>query len=183
MLAQRVNFLKVFGAIVFVAWWSMLRRSRLCAKAKNRHLSEGCSGPLRHTNLQVYRAGELEPFEMVYQRHFDSIRRQDDRRCSYFKLYMKLWLCCRITVGVISAELKRQRSYTTGQSEEKTKKIVTKNRKQDHTEVSFRDHFTVISFHAQIVPITIGRAFHRIVSSFQKKVSSFHICYIYFLNV
>ena len=96
---------------------------------------------------------------------------------------MKLWLCCRITVGVISAELKRQRSYTTGQSEEKTKKIVTKNRKQDHTEVSFRDHFTIISFHAQIVPITIGRAFHRIVSSFQKKVSSFHICYIYFLNV
>ena len=52
----------------------------LCAKAKNRHLSEGCSGALRHTSLEVCRADDLEPFEMVCQRHFDLIQRQDDRR-------------------------------------------------------------------------------------------------------
>ena len=65
MLAQQVNFLKVSrrdslrDMMIDVA-------PMLCAKAKNRHLSEGCSGPLRHTNLQVSRAGELEPFEVIY---------------------------------------------------------------------------------------------------------------------
>ena len=81
VLEQQVNF------------WKVSRRDSLrdmmidvapmfCAKAKNRHLSDGCSGPLRHTSLQVCRAGELEPFEMVYQRHFHPIRGQDDRRFS-----------------------------------------------------------------------------------------------------
>ena len=47
MLAQQVNFLKVSRRD------SLCDRMidvvpMLCAKAKNRHLSEGCSGPLRH---------------------------------------------------------------------------------------------------------------------------------------
>ena len=70
MLAQQVNFFKVSrrdslgNMMIGVA-------PMLNAKAKNRHLSEGCSGALRHTNLQLCRAGELRPFEMVIQRRFD----------------------------------------------------------------------------------------------------------------
>ena len=82
MLAQQVNFFKVSrrdslgNMMIGVA-------PMLNAKAKNRHLSEGCSGALRHTNLQLCRAGELRPFEMVIQRRFDLIRRQDDRRLHF----------------------------------------------------------------------------------------------------
>lgn len=54
----------------------------LCSKAKTRRLSDGCSGILRKANPQVCRAGGLQPNEMVCQRHFDKIRREDDRRCS-----------------------------------------------------------------------------------------------------
>ena len=54
----------------------------LCAKGKTRQLSGGCSGILRKATPQVCRAGGLQRNEMVCQRHFDKIRREDDRRCS-----------------------------------------------------------------------------------------------------
>ena len=54
----------------------------LCSKAKTRRLSDGCSGILRKENPQVCKAGGLQTNEMVCQRHFDKIRREDDRRCS-----------------------------------------------------------------------------------------------------
>ena len=54
----------------------------LCSKAKTRRLSDGCSGIVRKANPQVCRAGGLQPNEMVCQRRFDKIRREDDRRCS-----------------------------------------------------------------------------------------------------
>jgi len=54
----------------------------LCSNAKTRRLSDGCNGILRKANPQVCRAGGLQPKEMVCQRHFDKIRREDDRRCS-----------------------------------------------------------------------------------------------------
>ena len=57
-------------------------KKMLCSKAKTRRLSDGCSGILRKANPQVCRAGGLQPKEMVCQRHFDKIRREDDRRCS-----------------------------------------------------------------------------------------------------
>ena len=52
----------------------------LCSKGKTRRLSDGCSAILR--NRQVCRAGGLQANEMICQRHFDKIRREDDRRCS-----------------------------------------------------------------------------------------------------
>ena len=42
----------------------------------------GCSGVLRPPTAQVCRAGGLEPCESVCQRHFDQIRRRDDKTCS-----------------------------------------------------------------------------------------------------
>ena len=51
VLTQRVNFLKVCGAIVFVTRWSML-----CAKAKNKHISKGCSGAL----LKTYQPSSMQ---------------------------------------------------------------------------------------------------------------------------
>ena len=58
LFTQRVNFLKVCGAIVFVTLWSML-----CAKAKNRHISKGCSGALLRTyqpsSMQNWWAGAV----------------------------------------------------------------------------------------------------------------------------
>ena len=44
-------FLKVCGAIVFVTRWSML-----CAKAKNNHISKGCSGAL----LKTYQPSSMQ---------------------------------------------------------------------------------------------------------------------------
>ena len=121
MLAEQVNFLKVLqlGSLcVNVA-------PTLCAKAKNRHLSEGCSGPLRQTNLQVCRAGELGPFEMVYRATL--IRYED-----------------KTTAGVRGLQLvDTLRSCTFVQLakvRKKNEKIVTKKNKQDHTEVSY-GHF------------------------------------------
>ena len=143
MLAQQVNFFKVSrrdslgNMMIGVA-------PMLNAKAKNRHLSEGCSGALRHTILQLCRAGELEPFVMVIQRRFDLIRRQDDRRLHFkfipsrasyqFKTLdeASVLLCCRI--------------IEVPKSEEKSEKSATKKRKQDHTEVSFR--MTIFLFDA-----------------------------------
>ena len=54
----------------------------LCAKAKTRQLLCDCSGALRTPSSQVCRAGGIEPYESVCQRHFDKIRREDDRTCS-----------------------------------------------------------------------------------------------------
>lgn len=54
----------------------------LCAKAKTRKLLHGCSGVLRKPTPQICRAGGLESCETVCQRHFDQIRREDDRNCS-----------------------------------------------------------------------------------------------------
>ena len=54
----------------------------LCAKAKTRRLLNGCSGVLRKPTSQVCRAGGLEPYESVCQKHFDQIRREDDKKCS-----------------------------------------------------------------------------------------------------
>ena len=54
----------------------------LCAKAKTRQLFCDCSGALRTPSSQVCRAGGIEPYESVCQRHFDKIRREDDRTCS-----------------------------------------------------------------------------------------------------
>ena len=143
MLALQVNFFKVSrrdslrDTMIGVA-------PMLYAKAKNKHLSEGCSGALRHTNLQLCRAGELEPFEMVIQRRFDLIRRQDDRRLHFkfipprasyqFKTLdeSRRMLCCRII------EVPKR--------EEKSEKIAPKKRKQHHTEVSFR--MTILWFDA-----------------------------------
>ena len=41
-----------------------------------------CSGVLRTPASQVCRAGRLEPYEFIRQRHFDQIRREDDKTCS-----------------------------------------------------------------------------------------------------
>ena len=54
----------------------------LCAKAKTRQLLCDCSGALRTPTSQVCRAGGIEPYESVCQRHFDKIRREDDKICS-----------------------------------------------------------------------------------------------------
>ena len=54
----------------------------LCAKAKTRRVLHGCSGDLRKLTPQVCRAGGLQALETICQRHFDQIRREDDRRCS-----------------------------------------------------------------------------------------------------
>ena len=54
----------------------------LCAKAKTRQLLCDCSSALRTSSSQVCRAGGIEPYESVCQRHFDKIRREDDRTCS-----------------------------------------------------------------------------------------------------
>lgn len=48
---------KFRGALDFATW--NLWRSVLCAKAKSSHLSDGCSGSLRHTNPHVCIAGWL----------------------------------------------------------------------------------------------------------------------------
>ena len=53
-----------------------------CAKAKTRQLLCECSGALRPPTSQVCRAGGIEPCESVCQRHFDKIRREDDKTCS-----------------------------------------------------------------------------------------------------
>lgn len=130
VLAQQVNFFKVSrrdslgNMMIGVA-------PMLNARAKNRHLSESCSGALRHTNLQLCWAGELRPFEMVIQRRFDLIRRQDDRRlyfkfipsrASYqFKTLDEAGVC-------FAAELSKY---------QKVRKNL-KRSPQDHTEKSFR---------------------------------------------
>lgn len=73
---------KFRGALDFATW--NLWRSVLCAKAKSSHLSDGCSGSLRHTNPHVCIAGWLVGvMKMFCQRHFDIIRREYDRRCPY----------------------------------------------------------------------------------------------------
>lgn len=54
----------------------------LCAKAKTRQLLCDCSGVLRTPTSQVCRAGGIEPHEVVCQRHFDKIRREDEKTCS-----------------------------------------------------------------------------------------------------
>ena len=54
----------------------------LCAKAKTRQLLCDCSGALRTPSSQVCRAGGIEPYESVCQRHFNKIRREEDRKCS-----------------------------------------------------------------------------------------------------
>ena len=110
VLAQRVNFLKVCGAIVFVTRWSML-----CAKAKNKHISKGCSGALLKTyqpsSMQSWWAGAVWNglpaslrFDMKTRRPqvflpFNLVTRCTfiPSRASYFKLCIKLVLCCRIT--------------------------------------------------------------------------------------
>ena len=109
----------------------------LCAKAKNRHLSEGCSGA-------PCRAGELEPFEMVIQRRFDLIRRQDDRRLHFkfipsrasyqFKTLDEGGVC-------FAAELSKYQKVR-----KNLKRSPQKKRKQHHTEVSFR--MTIFLFDA-----------------------------------
>ena len=114
MLAQQVNFLKVSrrdslrDMMIDVA-------PMLCAKAKNRHLSEGCSGPLRHP---IFEYTELVSWSRLKWFTSDTSIRYEDKttagvpalqlvdtlrsctfvpsRASYFKLYMKLVLCCRI---------------------------------------------------------------------------------------
>ena len=108
----------------------------LYAKAKNRHLSEGCSGALRHTNLQLCRAGELEPFEMVIQRRFDLIRRQDDRRLHFkFIPFRASYQFKTLDEGGVcfAAELSKYQKVR-----KNLKRSPQKKRKQDHTEVSFR---------------------------------------------
>ena len=57
-------------------------QNMLCSKAKTRRLLNTCSGVLRTPTSQVCRAGGLQRQESVCQRHFDQIRREDDRRCS-----------------------------------------------------------------------------------------------------
>ena len=54
----------------------------LCAKAKTRQLLCDCSGALRTPTSQVCRAGGIEPHELVCQRYFDKIRREDEKTCS-----------------------------------------------------------------------------------------------------
>lgn len=54
----------------------------LCVKAKTRTLFNNCSGILRKPTPQVCRAGGIETCEAVCQRHFDEIRREDNKRCS-----------------------------------------------------------------------------------------------------
>ena len=54
----------------------------LCVKAKTRQLLCDCSGALRTPTSQVCRAGGIEPHEVVCQRHFDKIRREDEKACS-----------------------------------------------------------------------------------------------------
>ena len=113
MLTQRVNVLKVSGAIVFVTRWSML-----CAKAKNKHISKGCSGALLKTyqpssmqslwagavwnglpaslrfDIKTKRPQVFLPFNLVI--HCE-VALFIPSRASYFKLYIKPVLCCRIT--------------------------------------------------------------------------------------
>lgn len=54
----------------------------LCAKANSRGLFYGCGGVLRTPTSQICRAGGLEPCDSVCQRHFDQIRREDNKKCS-----------------------------------------------------------------------------------------------------
>ena len=54
----------------------------LCAKAKTRQLLCDSSGALRTPTSQVCRAGGIEPYELACQRHFDKIRREDEKTCS-----------------------------------------------------------------------------------------------------
>ena len=54
----------------------------LCAKAKTRQLLCDCSRALRTLSSQVCRAGGIELYESVCQRHFDKICWEDNRTCS-----------------------------------------------------------------------------------------------------
>ena len=81
---ETVVLRKTIGASWFLQHTNFVLKKLLCSNAKTRRLSDGCNGILRKANPQVCRAGGLQPKEMVCQRHFDKIRREDDmyRRCS-----------------------------------------------------------------------------------------------------
>ena len=87
-------------------------------------------------------------------------------RPSYFKLYMKLVLCCRITRWCNKYRIEAAKMLNNWPKWGKNRKECEKKKyTRSHGGRSFQ---------------SIGRSFHKIVSSLQKKGSSLPICYIYF---
>ena len=74
---ETVVLRKTIGASWFLQHTNFVLKKLLCSNAKTRRLSDGCNGILRKANPQVCRAGGLQPKEMVCQRHFDKIWRED----------------------------------------------------------------------------------------------------------
>ena len=59
---------------------NVVPRVKLCAAAKTRQLLCGSSGDLGTQTSQFCRAGE---FELICQRHFHHIHREDDKTCAH----------------------------------------------------------------------------------------------------
>lgn len=65
-------------------WLSLvaLISKMLCFFATTRQSEQHCSGILRKTDLEIQRCARIPLSQHICQRHFDEIRRENERRCS-----------------------------------------------------------------------------------------------------